>query len=46
MVAFGSVGWGLVLRLFGVAERSQYAFEDCGVEFAWGEWVSAGGKAN
>ena len=43
MVALGSVGGRLILRLLGVAERCQYAFKDCGIEFAWVEWVSAGG---
>ena len=37
MMTLGSVGWGLILRLLGVADRSQYTFEDCGIEFAWME---------
>ena len=44
MMALGSVGGGFILRLLGVAERIEYAFEDCGIEFTWMEWVSAGGK--
>ena len=45
MMALGSVGGRLILRLLGVADRIQYTFEDCGIEFAWMEWVSVGGKA-
>ena len=46
MMALGSVGGGLILRLLGVTDRIQYAFKDCGIEFAWTELVSAGEKAN